>query len=66
MSIEHVMTYLVRSGQLGLPVPQHYEGQHGGAVEDPHREAAAVENENIIRFILNSLRHYNNKPARPL
>ena len=50
MSIEHVMTYLVRSGQLGLPVPQHYEGQHGGAVEDPHREAAAVENENIIRY----------------
>ena len=65
MSIEHVMTYLVRSGQLGLPVPQHYEGQHGGAIEYPHREAAAVENENIIRM-LDSLRHYNNQPARPL
>ena len=65
MSIEHVMTYLVRSGQLGLPVPQHYEGQHGGAVEDPHREAAAEENENII-CMLDSLRHYNNQPACPL
>ena len=65
MSIEHVMTYLVRSGQLGLPVPQHYEGQHGGAVEDPHREAAAVENENIIHMP-DSFRHYNNQPARPL
>ena len=55
-----VMTYLVRSGQLGLPVPQHYEGQHGGAVEDPHREAAAEENENIIHLpddLPDSFRH---------
>ena len=60
MSIEvDVSCYLVGSGQLGLPVPQHYEGQHGGAVEDPHREAAAVENENMI-CMLDSLRHNNN------
>ena len=56
-----MITYLVGSGQLGLPVPQHYEGQHGGAVEYPHREAAGEENENIIRM-LDSLRHYTHSP----